>query len=268
MANGLLVLPDVVKAVIMPDRSDYNPPSRVAARIEEVWRQHVEDGGSSRIGPALGMREFKYYCETGLLEIHIETGTYKDYRGTSLDPVSRELFSDNCWFRALCVGGLVQTSDGFWVFGRRPMDAHQSPGKIDMPMGHPVEADLYDLRTLVKLKVAQELGCEDIEFHHLEPLAFIREDPIGGFDMVYYVVVKSSREDLSHDVPEEGTHHKERFFLPTTQNAVNEFLRRACSTNPEEWLLCSPPLVPSLRTWGRRYFDEGQSWYEEASPPA
>jgi len=248
----------------------YQPPQDLADHIQRKWAAfEAESGGTLHNGPALGVREFGFSHRSNILSLTVEKGTYRDYRFSSLDEECRAVFPDDLWFSALCIGALVVTDegedkDGFFCFGQRPLDAIQSPGRIDMPMGHPARPEEYRPADLAGYKVWQELGL-DVEFLELSPLGLTREEPARAYNLAYYAKIGMSKEELeAREEEQEETHHKGRFFFPATVEGVEELLRRAWKTKETGGLEFSPPVLRTLMEYGRKMF--GLAWYKNALP--
>ena len=183
----------------------------------------------------------------GTLHMNLGQARFSQLRYTNHDPELRAKIPDSRqWCNALTPGALVFTSDNKIVFTRRPLDAHLSPGRLDIPCGHPTGIeDLPSDPSLLKALwaiVEREIGA--VEIAEISPLVLILEQPKIEYAFVLEVRVLQSSTRLI-------TRGRVVQAIDASPEAVKRFIRE------EENV--SRPVRDSLLYWGRKTF--GEDWF-------
>jgi len=224
----------------------YEPAPEIGAYIRKRLRQNpIQFDGVS-------WRMESYLLENDLLVLKVGFGKYSQYRYTNLDPEARRRFpNQGQWFNALAIGVVLVTADSKIYFKRRPQNVHLSPGRIDIPCGHPstlkASPSTSSLWQALEMVVSKEVGKKiDLEFCFGFPIALIREEPKRADDLVFAVSTTSTSEDLR------SVTEFETFFLDINPDAVGAFLKSDIEV--------SRPVPLALAHFGLRLF--GRSWFE------
>lgn len=256
MKNWELVAHEI-KQVILVYSGEYCSSLEVGRHIRKRWMtlyaKKRKAGEAVRNSFALKLESWTN--DAGALHLFAKSGEYAEYYGTCLDDDFRREFpqkdwSDD-WFTALCFGALPETTDGYFCLGQRGMDEIQSPGKFDMPMGHPRR--LLPVNEMVNNKVAFELGINPFSVEEYHPLALVKER--GGYNLIYSAQLNLSSGEIEKANPPGA--HKARFFLRADAEHLEKFLRQVQLGR----IQASPPVVPALILRGGELF--GKDWQEE-----
>lgn len=182
---------------------------------------------------------------TRILSLTLSPALYSQYRYTNLDSELRIQVPDpSKWCTVVAPGALVLTSDGKFAFTKRPIDAHLSPGRIDMPCGHPsgLTPTQESLPAAIELIVQKEIG--EVNVLSMKPLILIFEEPKSAYDLIYVVIVKeTSRELLALG--------KVETMIDNSPEAIAKFLNHENNV--------SRPVHYSLTYFGRKQY--GEEWF-------
>ena len=238
--------------VTMVSVGEWEKDPRVAASIDDYLAEHpVAFNGTS-----LRLESYGYSPSERELVLTVSFSHYGDYVATNLNPSFRQTFPSHLGQNTVVLGALPRTDDGKLFLNKRPMDARQSPGRIDLPCGHPSELAVVPVGKGIKLTegvgldyiVDKEVGCVVSTRSHRSPLLFMYEEPHRGYNCIYCVqlVYGSSKIESASDNPR-------KFFIDDDPDEISRFITEAPP--------CSPPVIPTLLYYGRRKY--GDEWFSK-----
>ncbi|MBI2035421.1 MAG: hypothetical protein HYT12_01915 [Candidatus Liptonbacteria bacterium] len=230
-------------------RGQYVPVEKVRDHIAARLRENPLkfDGVSWRLWSSC------YNNSTGKLTLDVGVGRYSQYRYTNLDPEFRRMFPDQrLWFNTLALGTLVITVDNKIYFSRRPQDAQLSPGRWDIPCGHPSTFEQAPTSDTIfdAVRVVTDKDVElPLRYEFIRPLIQIREEPKYADDLVFVASVRQT----SQQIKEAQKPGREISFIDCEADSVALFLRE--NTN------LSRPVYLSLSYFGRG--ECGEDWFRQ-----
>ena len=224
-------------------------------RVEAFIDDYLAENPVAFNGTSLRLESYDYSPSERGLTLAVSFSRYGDYVATNLNPSFRYVFPPEFWQNTIVLGALPRTVDGKLFLNRRPMDAQQSPGRIDLPCGHPSELEVVPLGVGIKLTegvgldyvVNKEVGCA-VNYLRRIPLLFMYEEPHRGYNYISIVQLLDTSEMI-----EATSNNPRKFFINDDPDEISRFIGEAP--------LCSPPVLPTLLYYGRKKYGDG--WFSK-----
>ncbi len=236
---------NIKNCTIVSHPCPYTPPPKIQAHIAMRLRENPLpfDGSSWRL------ITHSFNRSTGHLTLEVGLGKYSQYRYTNLDPELRKKFPDSSrWFNTLALGALLKTADGKICFTKRPDDALLSPGRLDLPCGHPTNIKEIpsnkNLPIALRAIIEKELGTS-VPFMHWRAMLHICEEPKWADDLMCEVITEKTGDELQSKTK------KELYFIDATPEKIERFCFEEQGV--------SRPVHFTLMYYGREMF--GEEWF-------
>jgi 8-oxo-dGTP pyrophosphatase MutT (NUDIX family) len=234
------------------------------AMVAAIWAEQLEIARQRKFRLYNGqmVRLLRHRLEDGRLIMEGGPSDFAHFMGTNYLGYQRgDEFGWESYSNPIGVSGLLRTSDGWILYGRRNDRVACHPGYVQAFGGsleaHERQPDgSFDAFGCVLRELSEEAGVQPVDVAEIVCLGLIRDREIRQPELIFDVQIRQSREEMAdrlrEDDPEQE--HAEIVVCRDAPEAIVPFIRAMG--------LMSPVAVGALFLHGQRSF--GSGWHEQA----
>jgi 8-oxo-dGTP pyrophosphatase MutT (NUDIX family) len=223
----------------------------VEADIEQAWDRASRRPGVRLID--LPMCRLESFQANQKLELSLSLTTYKAFLGTNYaHPELVHEFGPKILANPLGISAMIQTSDDFFLLGRRNASVAHYPGRAHPFAGtlEPAEAD--NVFAAMERELAEEIRITPSEITSINCLGLVEDSSIGQPELIFHARSDRARALIEQSLDE--SEHSGTFAITSDAATV-----RKTVDDP----LLTPVAAGALLLCGREIF--GTQWFDEAS---